>query len=135
MKSPNKITLPMVLDAIGKQPYYHMVKGDKGYDRSKRVAHTYGFNYEETWNLDYSMICFILPRLVWLRDHTHSYPPTYICGKQMTYKGWIDILNTIINGLFIYVTVDEYVSHECINKQKWVTAKQLLFDYFEHLWD
>ena len=48
----------------------------------------YGFRYEETWNLDHTLACYILPRLAYLRDTTHVSFVNY-----NTMKKWCEILN------------------------------------------
>lgn len=49
-------------------------KHDKRYPEWKKFYKKYGFYPFEVWNLDETVITFILPRLVYYRDHHASVP-------------------------------------------------------------
>lgn len=70
----------------------------------------YDFDYRETWNLDYEIACFILPRLAYFKDHCNGYPydltkatdDGYIITEN-AYEEWERILDKMIKAFEIIV--------------------------------
>lgn len=100
---------------------------------------TYGFYQSDTWNLDYALAEFLLPRRAYLRDN-HDSVPHKICERASVIDIdfmdiiWTEILDRICEGLYVYlVTFAETRSDKA--KLIWEEAKQLLFEYWENLWN
>lgn len=108
-------------------------------DKANDFEKKYGFRYEETWNLDHSIACYILPRLAYLRSHTHSYPSGLVVWNEDKteviidgYKAWLNILDKMIAAFEIVALKDE----PDWNDQAVIDEGLRLFaQYFRHLWD
>lgn len=96
--------------------------------RSKYLADKYGFQPEETYNLDKAIVSFCLPRLKYFRDHIHSYP------GDLTYVGWRGTLGEIIEGFEIYNDKDWYEMTD-EDRVKVNRALDLFRERFHDLWD
>lgn len=110
---------------------------EKIYTDNKDFYNKYGFYEEETWNLDYTIARFVLPRLAYLRENSHGYPSSLI------YQDWLDALDKMILAfehsykekgcdiLTFLKTEEEYI--------KWEKEKEegfsLFAKYFSSLWD
>ncbi len=81
------------------------------------------FNSDELYNLDNTIVKFVLPRLIKFKAVTCSYPP------KLTMKKWRKILQKIIDGLQLYNETDTIKNFKKYNK-----AIKLLAKYFHHLW-
>lgn len=68
----------------------------------QKIQREKGFNPEECWNLDYTIIDFVLPRLKYFAKHTIGYP------ADLTPEKWNKILEEIIEGFEIYTNKDWY---------------------------
>ena len=135
MKIP-KITLKMAEQAVKE----HSFKLDKKVCSKKRAKKAnkfekkHGFRLEDSWNLDNSIACFILPRLLYLRENTIGIPGTLVIelgdgGKE----AWDEILKTMIYGFYLYITKEDYDFTE-EEKEIWKRTKELFVEYFESLW-
>ena len=104
------------------------VKTPKKYKKkSQKFFKKNGFHFEECWNLDLSIACFILPRLVQLKKVGRSYP------QDLTEKEWNAILDKMIHGFEIIVK-EEIIS----DSEKLFTAQEavdLFAKYYFSLWD
>lgn len=69
--------------------------------RANSRSKKYGFPIEETYNLDYSIAWYVLPRLRAFRKCTISYP------ADMTYEQWMDMLDVMIEGFDLYCNKDK----------------------------
>ena len=78
-------------------------KHDKRYPKWKKFYKKYGFYPFEMWNLDETIITFILPRLVFYRDH-HAGVPYGVSAEDYTkeidsyVKAFQDYLSTNTYG-------------------------------------
>lgn len=108
---------------------------------SKRFKKKYGFDYRETWNLDYEIACFILPRLVYLKDHCGGYPYNLarVASDGFTiiesgHEEWKKILNKMIKAFEIVVKNEATL---ITGEEKRVVEEGLdLFrEYYFSLWD
>lgn len=118
-------------------------------DRKKRKAFIkkHGFDYKDTWNLDTSIAEFILPRIIYLRDHHCGVPYIYhqpyltpeefancATTEESDRKAAEDYnrdLDKIANGLYKYLT-ESFIS---IDDKTVNEALQLLAEHFHQLWD
>lgn len=130
------ITLKEAEKAVRKHKF--QVKKGKFYSKKQqkkadKFEEKHGFRYEDAWNLDHSIACFVLPRLVQLRDTTHGYPSEFVKEADGA-KKWEKILNEMIYGFYIYVTKD-HVNWTDEDKKIWFTTKCWFCKYFENLWD
>lgn len=106
-----KITLKQAEKAVKKN---HFKISESGYSKkyvkkADRFERKHGFRYEDAWNLDHAIACFILPRLVQLRDTQHGYPAYFEHNyptEEEAVAAWDDVLNEMIYGFYIYVTKD-----------------------------
>ena len=81
------------------------------------------FKNDELYNLNNTIVEFILPRLIKFKKITYSYP------SKLTMKKWRKVLQKIIDGLQLYNETDNIKSFKKYNK-----AIKLLAKYFHHLW-
>jgi hypothetical protein len=85
-------------------------------NNSKNFYKENGFHYEDTWNLDRTIIKFILPRLAYFRDNHDGVPNDIFIEMEVDIdktisdecqdeadKLWIDKINKILNGFEIYL--------------------------------
>lgn len=115
---------------------------DKKYrKKAKKFYNKWGFRYEETWSLDNSIACYVLPRLAFLRDNACGCPACFcefkngevINGDEGT-KKWQEILNKMVVAFEIILTVDSFKRTEEQNKQV-EEGLQLFAENFEGLWN
>lgn len=98
----------------------------------------HGFDYRDTWSLDYSIAKWILPRLRYLRENTHGYPGQF--SEELGYEGdgekeWDRILGEMVFAFEVAVR-DDMVDD--ISDEDWARAEnglKLFAEYFHHLWD
>ncbi len=91
----------------------------------------YGFRREDTWNLDYSILIYILPRLAYLRDTCIGCPVSL--GEDGTMEEWKNILDKIVTGIYKCLEADGYYKEE--NAESIKEAGELMLKYFGDLWD
>lgn len=89
-----KMEFEQILKTCEENTPFHLSKSDSRYERSLELEKDIGFRYEETWNLDYTLATFILPRLAYFRKELHSFP------AGMTQEMWENILDTMIQGFY-----------------------------------
>ena len=120
------------VDLCKRQDYDRIFPDIEEMNNSKDFYKENGFHYEDTWNLDCTIIKFILPRLAYLRDTTSGYP-----SNLDSYEEWIDILNKILDGFESYLTImeGEASTLEDIGQNKFKKAFELFTKYFGNLWD
>ena len=120
------------VDLCKKQDYERVFPDIEEMNNSKDFYKENGFHYEDTWNLDCTIIKFILPRLAYLRDITSGYP-----SNLDSYEEWIDILNEILDGFESYLIImeGEVSALEDIGQNKFKKAFELFTKYFCNLWD
>lgn len=104
-------------------------KNDKRYKRFKKEKKKYGFASYEIWNLDNEIICFILPRLKFFRDHHCGFP------DGMTKEEYHAILDKIIEGMQLYLKHSFDVKVEDEDKKKINEAMKLFIEWLPNLWD
>lgn len=134
-----KITLKQAEKAVKKN---HFKISESGYSKkyvkkADKFERKHGFRYEDAWNLDHAIACFILPRLVQLRDTQHGYPVYFghnYPTEEEAIAAWNNVLNEMIYGFYIYVTKDEVFWGD-EDKIAWDRAKSWLCRYFSSLWD
>lgn len=101
--------------------------------KSDKFLYTHGFNYQDIFNLDTSILAYILPRLVYFRDHCTGYP-----GTVESYDVWIEILNKIIDGFYAYLDkewkVVNRIELDSVQEQ-FEQSMQLFCKYYCSLWD
>lgn len=135
-------------DYIKEHPPYSGIH-DKEQSKSRRkkmrkFKRKYGFEYSDTWNLDYTISAFILPRIAFLRDHHYGHP-TRLCkfaedgytvlNSEEADKEWTEILNTIVEGLYLYISTDIVTHFTPEQEETWKKARTYLMEYWENLWD
>ena len=123
-------------------------KIDKGRHYSKKrikkankFEKKHGFRYEDVWNLDNAIACFILPRLVQLRDIHHGVPHSFVKGNafeersiEEADKKWTETLDKIIYGFYLYITKELYEMNK-EEKELFNEAISLFKEVFTSLWD
>ena len=97
----------------------------------------WGFSYNDIWDLDKTIVMFILPRMAYYREHCTGYPSDFaevaedgftVLKEEEAAENWNHILDTICEGLHCYLETDFDESEE--KHEKWNAAKKFLFDYF-----
>lgn len=104
----------------------YLKPSDKRYNIFKRQLKTNGFSDTETWNFDYVIASFILPRLKRFREVNCGFP------EKLGEKGWNNILDAMIRGFELHVLDKSNMSdleYEMI-KEAW----KLLGEYHRDLW-
>lgn len=117
-----------------------MKSTDDNWETSKKDRCERGFDNSECWNLDTTIIKFILPRLKIFTEQTNGYPP------EITFEEWKIILNKIIKAFEYYLDEDDSITIEFQRKgfntfkasqemQKVIEEGfQLFIKYFSSLW-
>jgi len=119
---------------------------DKKKKKIEEFKKEYGFDYTDSWNLDTSIILFVLPRVAYLREHFISAPSEFLEEpnsikidvkkndiKQACEK-WAAILDVITRGFYLYLKKDEsWKTKE--EKETWEQAFEYFTKYFRYLWD
>lgn len=116
------------------------VKNDdfsKEYQKDIDFYNENGFYREETWNLDFTIARFILPRLAYLREKCIGYP------SDLTYESWLQMLDKMILAFdHIYNEAgNAFYSHTMTETERtiWENEKEeglmLFAKHFEDLWD
>ena len=91
-----------------------------------------GFNPKETWNLDFTISQFILPRLKYFRKTTKAYPSYF-----KTPERWDKELDKMIAAFEILASEDDYFPTGCTyeEKQKIIdTGLKSFYKYYQKLW-
>lgn len=104
--------------------YYYIIFGEI---RSWGFRLKNGFDYRDTWSLDYNIAKYVYPRLKHLRDKKHGYP----CG--LTPKKWAKIMDKMLFA-FEKILDPDYLYDKKTEKK----IKEGLFlfgEYFQNLWD
>ena len=129
------ITLKQAEKAVKKNQF--RIKAGKFFSKKRqkeadKFESKHGFRYEDACQLDHSIACFILPRLVQLRDTTHGYPAIFVGngGEQE----WEKTLNEMIYGFYLYV-VKDWIDWTDEDKKIWFRAKCWFCKHYEDLWD
>ena len=76
---------------VSKRATRYVNRDDKRYDRYVKYKERHGFSPDECWNLDETLVEFLLPRLRYFRNHTIGYP-----SSIKTFEEWTAILDKII---------------------------------------
>lgn len=128
---------------LAKRMTCRIEKNDKRYDEFKKFKKKYKFRIEETWNLNYEMILWLLPRLAYFRDN-HCGIPSSLCeydasgnfiNEQEAVKKWRKILNLMLRGFEVYVNTCFDLEIEDSDRKKIDIAFRYLKEYFDDLWD
>ena len=97
---------------------------------------TRGFSDKETWNLDYEIAKFALPRVKRFREFTLNEDCVAGHPGRISYDEWIEILDTIIYALDC--TTKEYdmllATDDCVDPDKWQEGLDLFGKWFRDLW-
>ncbi len=125
-----------------RQKDYEGLFRDDDNEHSGRIKHdrfvdTWGFSYNDMWDLGREIALFILPRLAYFRDHKGSVPGILVQDDDRIEEAkqkWDDILGTICDGLHLFIEKngDDLSENE---QALWHKAKLYLFNYFEWLWE
>lgn len=152
------ITLSEAEKLIKNNPPYKIknnIYSDINYiQKAQKFEEEHGFNFEDTWNLDYSIACFVLPRLCYYRDNIESVPcSTYNTHSivtdidNMEINKWKNILNKMIEAFYFTIIFDKDLDSETINNEdkynsimnersvKIKDGLKLFAEYFNDLWD
>lgn len=100
---------------------------DNDWDEHTQQRINRGFDDSELWNLDTTIIKFILPRLKAFKDYTKSIP--YDLKSETE---WKDILDQIILGFELYL--ESNIADLNDSESKIDEAFKLFFKYFKSLW-
>jgi hypothetical protein len=124
---------------------WYIKKGQKRYKKAKKFEKKNGFRFEDCWSLDSAVAMFILPRLIYLRDNSNGFS---VISEVVKYKddgvnianeddcaaAWSNVLNTMINGFYLYIVKDSIFWNEK-EKSLWKETLNLFTKHFSSLWD
>ena len=84
----------------------------------------FGYDDSELWNLDHTVLTFLLPRLKYFRDESPGYP-----GKLNSMEEWEAEMDTAISAIerLIAWNIDTEIEDRKI-------VSKFLGEYFFHLW-
>jgi len=88
------------------------------------------FDDSELWSLDYTMSCFILPRLKKLKDTKSGYP-----SELESHEEWAAIMQKMIDGFQAIVDDERYPAGSMKQKETIEAGLKLFAEYFQNLWD
>lgn len=94
------------------------------YEEQRKVR---GFDDTELWNLDVTIIKFMLPRLKVFRDKTHGYPSDF-----STFEDWQAAIDDMIYWMEKYVD-DDCFTHDTDERE--ARGFEAFKKYFTALWD
>lgn len=133
------------VELCDKQDYERIFPNEEEMEKSRKFYKKNGFHYEDIWNLDRTIIKFILPRLAYFRDNHNGIPNDIFIEMEIDEiisderqdeadKLWIDKINKILNGFEIYLIRDwcdwTEEDKECIED-----AWELFRKYFGSFWN
>ena len=135
------------VDLCKRQDYERVFPNIEEMNNSKNFYKENGFHYEDIWNLDRTIIKFILPRLAYFRDNHDGIPNDIFIEMEVDTdktisdecqnkadKLWIDKINKILNGFEIYLTRYWYDRTE--EDKKYIEdAWELFRKYFGSFWN
>jgi hypothetical protein len=113
----------------------------KAKKQSRKFFKKYGFRKEESWGLNTAIAIYLLPRLAYLKEHVHSYPPGLDVfnefGEKISsgYDEWIKILEKMIDGFEIIANDQIYPPMSKEDEVKANEALDLFRKFFWDLWD
>jgi len=88
-----------------------------------------GFNPADTWNLDFSIAEYILPRLKHFKKNHHGHP------TSMTDRQWERELDKMISSFEMILKNEKYMRHD-MRQQKVIDDGLVSFaKHFQRLWD
>ena len=134
------------VDLCKRQDYDRIFPDIEEMNNSKDFYKENGFHYEDTWNLDRTIIKFILPRLAYFRDNHDGVPNDIFIEMEADIdktisdecqdeadKLWIDKINKILNGFEVYL-VRDWCDWDFEDQKSIKDAWELFKKYFCHFW-
>lgn len=106
-------------------------KDDKRQETFKQQRLERGFDDTETWNLDYTIASFILPRLKRFKQVVNCYP------DDITFEEWQNVLDKMIYAFELRVKEDDEswtLEEEKANYKKIREGLNLFTKYYFSLW-
>lgn len=135
------------VDLCKKQDYDRIFPDIEEMNNSKDFYKENGFHYEDTWNLDRTIIKFILPRLAYFRDNHDGVPNDMFIEMEVDMdktisdechdeadKLWIDKINKILYGFEVYL-VRDWCDWDLEDQKSIEDAWELFRKYFGHFWN
>ena len=106
-------------------------KYNKRMKKHRKHFKKHGWDLTETWNLEQTLSCFIVPRLKGFRDNLHGHP------DDLTEEGWKKMLNKMIKGFEWYSKEREFDDLPQNEKEFKEAQEGLRFfaERFKDLWD
>lgn len=148
MKIP-KITRKQAEEIVKKYSFKIDETGNYSKKRIKKAnkfEKKHGFRYEDSWNLDHAIACFILPRLVQFRDINCTIPNEFLTygedgepifneeNDKLAIKKWRKTLNKMIYAFYLIIT-DDFIKPE---SEEWEVIEEgldLFRKFYHSLWD
>lgn len=156
-------TLEEIEELIKKHPPYSFENDPQYKDEEEMLAgekdfvRKHGFSFADTWSLDHVIVCFIAPRLAYLRDSHSGYP----CELRAEAKKiasitevpdvdeladamWIRILDEMIEAFCLIIDERESIFNlSCPEYDKERRKREIIIDkglaafakYYQSLWD
>ena len=137
------------VELCNKQDYERIFPNKEEMDKSKNFYKENGFHYEDIWNLDRTIIKFILPRLAYFRDNHDSVPQPIFEMMKMALSDeqinsgkydkeaedcWCEKITEILNGFEAYLVRDEFEwtqEDKVAIEKAWNNFRK----YFKYFWN
>lgn len=124
----------------------YRTKEDDHYQESQDFFKKKLFHYEDCWDLDYTIACFILPRLMHFRKNHCGAPSCFfkfdenmqVLNEKKGNKKWNKTLDYMIEAFYRIVYVDELLlskEDREINQYYIKKGLKLFCKNFQTLWD
>ena len=106
----------------------------------KKFKRKYGFEYSDIWNLDQTLVGFLLPRIAFFAENHTGFPCDLddldesgrIKDREKVAEKYQEKLDTIVEGLYLYYSKTILNEEE---QETWENAKKYLAETFESWWD
>jgi len=107
--------------------YWQTMNDDSRQEQWKEEQKRYGFDERETWNLEFTFVAWIYPRLKMFRERNFG------CPGSVTLDEWHEILDEMIDGFESYLKDKKGIaSEEMIKKTE--KSLELFKEWFWDLW-
>jgi hypothetical protein len=114
----------------------YLAPTDARYTEYKEAIEKDGFSPSELWNLDHTILCFILPRLKAFADKTTGVPGSYIAESEnedsfeLGTQLWREDLDKMIRAIEYVIEKEPYVCPPEITE-----GLDLFWAKFRNLWN
>jgi len=102
-------------------------KNDERYGEYRRIQKETGVSPDETWSLDYTVACFVLPRLKAFMEIACGYP-----GDLGSMEEWQGILGRMVDAFELIA--EDRTAHGDDERRRIEDGLDLFREWFHALW-